>query len=196
MAPTANNIHLYSTKGSPVTDDVWKCLTCRFSNCTYQENKIQSNFEHVVIHCKGPAPHHYYLGDIVQGKIANWTQILVNEEYEDAISEVALPYVINEAYPLQQGFEALVKILLPPDQPSRSSSRSLPVLLKVYAGPGPQQATDEFSIAYEDYLAASRGYAVVTIDGRGATGRGWKYRSAFYGALGTVEIDDQIEGIR
>ncbi|KIH57090.1 peptidase, S9A/B/C family, catalytic domain protein [Ancylostoma duodenale] len=34
------------------------------------------------------------------------------------------------------------------------------------------------------------------IDGRGSNGRGWKYRSAFYGALGTVEIDDQIETIR
>ncbi|EPB71862.1 peptidase, S9A/B/C family, catalytic domain protein [Ancylostoma ceylanicum] len=34
------------------------------------------------------------------------------------------------------------------------------------------------------------------IDVRGSNGRGWKYRSAFYGALGTVEIDDQIVTIR
>ncbi|KHJ94511.1 peptidase, S9A/B/C family, catalytic domain protein, partial [Oesophagostomum dentatum] len=57
-------------------------------------------------------------------------------------------------------------------------------------------ATDEFLIGIEQYLVTSRNYAVVTIDGRGCTNRGWNYRSAFYGALGTVEIDDQIEGIR
>ncbi|KIH58987.1 peptidase, S9A/B/C family, catalytic domain protein [Ancylostoma duodenale] len=34
------------------------------------------------------------------------------------------------------------------------------------------------------------------IDGRGSNARGWKYRSAVYGALGSVEIDDQIEAIR
>ncbi|RCN50732.1 hypothetical protein ANCCAN_03117 [Ancylostoma caninum] len=34
------------------------------------------------------------------------------------------------------------------------------------------------------------------IDGRGSNARGWKYRSAIYGALGRVEIDDQIEAIR
>ncbi|KIH67620.1 hypothetical protein ANCDUO_02050 [Ancylostoma duodenale] len=38
--------------------------------------------------------------------------------------------------------------------------------------------------------------AISQIDGRGSNGRGWKYRSAIYGALGTVEIDDQIEAIR
>ncbi|KAK6020543.1 hypothetical protein OSTOST_13801, partial [Ostertagia ostertagi] len=34
------------------------------------------------------------------------------------------------------------------------------------------------------------------IDGRGSAGRGWKYRSAIYGVLGTVEIYDQIEALK
>ncbi|EYB88502.1 hypothetical protein Y032_0246g8 [Ancylostoma ceylanicum] len=65
-----------------------------------------------------------------------------------------------------------------------------------YAGPGPQMASDQFREGYTESLVTSRNFAVVSIDGRGSNGRGWNYRSAIYGALGTVEIDDQIQAIR
>ncbi|ETN71738.1 hypothetical protein NECAME_19194, partial [Necator americanus] len=65
-----------------------------------------------------------------------------------------------------------------------------------YAGPGSQIADDRFTMGFEEFLIISRNFAVVNIDGRGSNGRGWKYRSPIYGALGTVEIEDQIEGIR
>ncbi|EYC18052.1 hypothetical protein Y032_0028g1656 [Ancylostoma ceylanicum] len=196
LAPSPTNRHLYLTKGSPTTSDAWSCLTCKFSNCTFQSNQISSDFKHIITWCKGPTHPHYYLGEISQGKVENMVEILRDEEYEERLAATMLPFVISEAFPLKQGYEARVKILLPPDQPSRSSSRSIPVLVKVYAGPGPQMASDEFTIGYEEFLVTSRNFAVVSIDGRGSNGRGWKYRSAIYGALGTVEIEDQIEAIR
>ncbi|PIO52623.1 hypothetical protein TELCIR_26069, partial [Teladorsagia circumcincta] len=64
-----------------------------------------------------------------------------------------------------------------------------------YAGPNTQLVNDEFVIGFEEYLVSARNYAVVRIDGRGSAGRGWKYRSAIYGVLGTVEVYDQIEAI-
>ncbi|KAK6729244.1 hypothetical protein RB195_006347 [Necator americanus] len=195
-APSPTNRHLYSTKGSPTTTDAWECVSCKFSNCTYQVNHLTSDFKRILTFCKGPAHPHYYLGDIIEGKTENLIEILRDEEYERRLATTLLPLVISETAPLAQGYEARVKILLPPDQPSRSSSRSLPVLLKVYAGPGPQMASDEFTLGFEEFLVTSRNFAVVTIDGRGSNGRGWKYRGAIYGALGTVEIEDQIEGVR
>ncbi|RCN50725.1 peptidase, S9A/B/C family, catalytic domain protein [Ancylostoma caninum] len=67
-----------------------------------------------------------------------------------------------------------------------------------YGGPGvPQRVSDQaHQLEYEVLFAVKMNVAVVIIDGRGSNGRGWKYRSAFYGALGTVEIEDQIETIR
>ncbi|KAK5964817.1 Fibroblast activation protein alpha, partial [Trichostrongylus colubriformis] len=92
--------------------------------------------------------------------------------------------------------EARVQIIIPSDQPHRSTSRSLPVLLHLYAGPNTQMVKDEFTIDIAEYLVSSRHYAAVKIDGRGSGGRGWKYRSAVYGALGTVEIQDQIDALK
>ncbi|ETN81182.1 peptidase, S9A/B/C family, catalytic domain protein [Necator americanus] len=63
--------------------------------------------------------------------------------------------------------EANVKIYLPPNQASRSSSSSLPVLLKVYAGPGgPQMASDECftTDGFVEFLVTSRKYAVVMVN--------------------------------
>ncbi|KAL6730322.1 hypothetical protein Aduo_001303 [Ancylostoma duodenale] len=71
-------------------------------------------------------------------------------------------------------------------------------VLLTYGGPGtPQRVSDQaLQLAYEELFVVKLNIAVVIIDGRGSNGRGWKYRSAFYGALGTVEIEDQIETIR
>ncbi|EYB88484.1 hypothetical protein Y032_0246g37 [Ancylostoma ceylanicum] len=66
-----------------------------------------------------------------------------------------------------------------------------------YAGPVvPQRVSDEFKYELDEMFVLRAKFAVVIIDVRGSNGRGWKYRSAFYGALGTVEIDDQIVTIR
>ncbi|CAJ0592687.1 unnamed protein product [Cylicocyclus nassatus] len=81
--------------------------------------------------------------------------------------------------------------------PGRNSSHVFPVLLRVYAGPTEEtMANDQWTNEPLWIAPLALGYAIVTIDGRGSTGRGWKYRSAFYGALGTVEIQDQIDGIQ
>ncbi|KAK6741238.1 hypothetical protein RB195_009226 [Necator americanus] len=196
-APSPTNRHLYSTKGSPTTTDEWKCVSCGYANCTYQVNQLTPDIKHILMWCKGPALPRYYLGEIIGRKVENLVQILRDNTYEIELALTRLPTVISDSVPLKQGYEAIVKIYLPPDQLRQSSP--LPVLLNVYAGPlGPQMATDEFLTmdGFAEFVVASQNYAVVMIDGRGSSGRGWKYRGAFYGALGTVEIEDQIEGIR
>lgn len=198
LAPSPSSRHLYSTKATPTSAEVWTCVSCLFDNCTYQSNNIAPDFKHLLTHCRGPAHPHYYLSDLKEGKLENTMEILRDEEYEARLAATLLPTIISETVPLKDGFEARVKILLPPDQRHRSSSRSIPVLLKLYAGPNSQIVNDEFapSMGFDEYLVSAQNFAVIKIDGRGSGGRGWKYRSAVYGALGTVEIDDQIEAVR
>ncbi|KHJ94512.1 hypothetical protein OESDEN_05561 [Oesophagostomum dentatum] len=51
-APSSTNLHLFSTKGSPTTADVWKCVSCMSANCTYQTNTISPDLNHVVTMCR------------------------------------------------------------------------------------------------------------------------------------------------
>lgn len=39
-------------------------------------------------------------------------------------------------------------------------------------------------------------HAVVFIDVRGSAGRGWNYKSGFYGRLVTVEVEDTYEAMK
>ncbi|VDP15015.1 unnamed protein product [Soboliphyme baturini] len=81
------------------------------------------------------------------------------------------------------------------------STKKYPTILRVYAGPSTQAVTDAWYLSndkgvFDAYLATSRGYAVVYIDGRGSSGRGSKYLKPVYRNLGTIEIFDQINGFR
>ena len=48
----------------------------------------------------------------------------------------------------------------------------------------------------DTHFVSTSEYVVISIDGRGSGNAGWKRRQPIYGALGTVEIDDQIETMR
>ncbi|XP_062605646.1 dipeptidyl peptidase 9-like [Saccostrea cucullata] len=80
----------------------------------------------------------------------------------------------------------------------KEEGRKYPTVLMVYGGPQVQQVTNSFKgIRFlRHHALASNGYAVVVIDGRGSCGRGLKFESHIKDRLGTVEIEDQIEGLR
>ena len=67
-----------------------------------------------------------------------------------------------------------------------------PVLLVQYSGPNTQRVRDRWEMGWEFYLA-SRGYIVVSVDGRGTGARGEEFRKQTYLRLGLMESDDQIE---
>lgn len=73
-----------------------------------------------------------------------------------------------------------------------------PTVLMVYGGPQVQQVTNAFKGVrfLRHHTLAAHGYTVVVLDGRGSCHRGLKYESYIKDKLGTVELDDQIEGLR
>lgn len=76
--------------------------------------------------------------------------------------------------------------------PQFSDKRKYPVLFQQYSGPGSQTVSQAFKVDFQSYLAASLGYIVVTVDGRGTGFIGRKNRVLVRGKLGEVEAHDQI----
>lgn len=78
------------------------------------------------------------------------------------------------------------------------STKKYPVVVYLYNGPHSQMVTNSWMAGGElwyQYMA-QRGYIVFTIDGRGTSYRGKVFEQAIHRQLGTVEMEDQMVGVR
>ncbi len=77
-------------------------------------------------------------------------------------------------------------------------AKKYPVIVYVYGGPAAQTATDSWpgrgDHFFNQYMA-QQGYVVFTVDNRGTPRRGAAFGGALYGKQGTVEVDDQRNGV-
>ncbi|RDW71473.1 putative dipeptidyl-aminopeptidase B [Coleophoma cylindrospora] len=76
--------------------------------------------------------------------------------------------------------------------PHFNEKKKYPVLFYLYGGPGSQSVDKTFGVTFQEYIAASLGYIVVTVDGRGTGFTGRKSRVIIRGNLGYYEAKDQI----
>ncbi|MFM9057445.1 MAG: S9 family peptidase, partial [Bacteroidota bacterium] len=85
--------------------------------------------------------------------------------------------------------------IVPPDF---DPSKSYPVLMHVYGGPGVQTVTNDWD--GPNYLwhqlLAQRGIVVVSFDNRGTPGRGLEFANCIHGDMGGPELRDQLEVVR
>jgi dipeptidyl-peptidase-4 len=73
-------------------------------------------------------------------------------------------------------------------------SRRYPAIVEVYGGPGVQTVTRAWrSPAEKLYLEA--GYVLFQLDNRGSANRPVRFEAAIARRLGSVEVDDQVEGL-
>lgn len=93
---------------------------------------------------------------------------------------------------MDTGFESFVKLQLPPDYDA-SGKTKYPMLIDVYAGPGSYAGADKWEVGFNAYLVTSRKYILAQINGRGSGNRGENLMHSIYRAMGTVEVEDQIE---
>lgn len=96
---------------------------------------------------------------------------------------------------MTNGFDAIVKLQMPSDLDT-SGKTKYPMLINVYAGPGSYIGLDKWDMAFNAYLVTGQKYILAQIDGRGSGNRGEKLLHSIYRALGTVEIQDQIETVK
>lgn len=76
--------------------------------------------------------------------------------------------------------------------------KKYPVLFYAYGGPGSQTVVNRWGYSYYwwfQYLA-SKGYIVISVDGRGTGGRGEAFKKITYLQLGKYEINDQMSAAR
>lgn len=76
--------------------------------------------------------------------------------------------------------------------PHFDEKKKYPVLFYQYSGPGSQTVAKDFKVDFQSYIAASLGYLVVTVDGRGTGFLGRKLRCITRGNIGYYEAHDQI----
>uniref|UniRef100_A0A915I2Q4 Dipeptidyl peptidase 8 n=1 Tax=Romanomermis culicivorax TaxID=13658 RepID=A0A915I2Q4_ROMCU len=71
-----------------------------------------------------------------------------------------------------------------------------PVILYVYGGPEVQLVRNVYTGSMNLTKLTSLGFAVVFIDGRGSSNRGMPFEQDMWGNMGSVELEDQIEGLK
>ncbi|XP_022085596.1 dipeptidyl peptidase 9-like [Acanthaster planci] len=91
--------------------------------------------------------------------------------------------------------EAMYGLLYRPH--STDPSRPHPTVLFVYGGPQIQLVTNSYKgiRLLRLQTLASLGYAVVVVDSRGSSRRGLKFEGVLKNQLGSIEIEDQVEGL-
>lgn len=85
-------------------------------------------------------------------------------------------------------------LYLPPGR----ARRGRPAVVSVYGGPHAQRVREDWSLTADlrAHHLAQQGLVVLKLDNRGSDGRGPAFARALEGAFATVEIDDQVAGVR
>lgn len=211
-APVPTQRNLFVTASSLLVNTEFpKCLSCNISqNCTFYDVQFppsssahqRTKPKYVTLTCKGPGPPHVIIARL---SFIDGTNELkpINEYGRNGVLENAVwkthkfPWIKHETIKLKNGIETYVKLFLPNGINRRMEATSkFPLLVDVYAGPGSQRATEQFSYSLETFFASNPEYVVAFIDGRGSGFRGWRYRQSLYRNLGTVEVEDQINTVQ
>ncbi|KAK0157917.1 hypothetical protein PV328_011602 [Microctonus aethiopoides] len=160
--------------------------------CQYHNVIFSPGLDYFVLECLGPGVPtvSLYKTDTPQPRFIS---ILHNNTLlRERISKIALPQIKTFPVQISGGYNAQVRLYLPPGLREDEITR-YPMVVQVYGGPGTQLVTDMFKIDWNTYLASRKNIIVAQIDGRGSGGQGYKMLHEVYYRLGTVEVADQLE---
>ncbi|XP_023289115.1 venom dipeptidyl peptidase 4 [Orussus abietinus] len=189
--------HLYRLSlGDP--DSKPECLSCYIKNksdgsyCLYNSAKFSLDNSYFVLTCAGPGVPEISIYNENNTKLFTWED---NQQVADLIAQKSQPKVKRFAVKVDGGFEAQVRLLLPPNIDISGSTKH-PMLVYVYGGPDSYQVTEKFNVDWGTYLVTNKSIIYAVIDGRGSGLKGNRMLFAGYRNLGTVEIVDQINVTR
>ena len=110
------------------------------------------------------------------------------------LDSVQLAAVTNLELLAQDGTKLFAKLMLPAEF---DATKKYPVIVYLYNGPHVQLIKDGFpasgNLWYD--LLTQKGYIVFVMDGRGSSNRGHQFESAIHRQLGTLEMQDQLQGV-
>ena len=131
----------------------------------------------------------YTLNDSSDGK-----EILIiqdNAPLEKTVKTAKVPVKHFSTLNTEDGVDLKMWTMYPSDF---DSTKTYPLLMYVYGGPGSQQVLNRWTNSMDLWLAyiAEKGYIVACVDGRGTGGRGAIFEKQIYRQMGHLEIQDQI----
>ncbi|CAG5083318.1 Similar to DPP10: Inactive dipeptidyl peptidase 10 (Homo sapiens) [Cotesia congregata] len=161
-------------------------------SCQYHNAIFSPGNEYFVLECLGPGVPTSSLYKI-EAPVPRFISLLQNNTLlRERIAKIALPQIKTFPVQISGGYNAQVRLYLPPGLREEEITR-YPMVVQVYGGPGSQLVTDMFKIDWNTFLASKKNMIVAQIDGRGSGGQGYKMLYEVYYRLGTVEIADQLE---
>ena len=82
--------------------------------------------------------------------------------------------------------------------PAHYGSGPFPTIVYVYGGPHVQLVTNgwNMTVAMRPQYLRSLGYLVFVLDNRGSARRGLGFEGAIHHRMGSIEVDDQVDGVR
>ncbi|XP_050439500.1 venom dipeptidyl peptidase 4-like [Adelges cooleyi] len=177
--------YMYRVKVKP--NSIPKCLTCHTA-CTYNLAAISKDSTYYAHTCAGPDIPEVNIKKINGEHAMKWDE---NNELKRKLRDTTLPQVIFKTVPLTDGFEARVRLRLPPAL-QMSPDKTYPLLVHVYGGPDSNLALSKFVFDSNTYYSVHHDFIIAEIDGRGSGRTGDRILFANYKHFGTGEIQDQI----
>lgn len=129
--------------------------------------------------------------DIVKGK-----ELATLYQLSNPLADYAMPGIQMGSIKAADGKTDLYYRLITP--PNMKPGEKYPTLVYVYGGPHSQLVTDTWLGGGNLYFTflAQQGYVVFTVDNRGTDNRGFEFESCTHRQLGTIEMADQMEGVK
>ncbi len=114
---------------------------------------------------------------------------------KNPLENYQLPQARLDSFKIKDGTLLYTRTIFPPDF---DRTKKYPAIVYVYNGPHVQLITREwlYGARLWDYYMAQEGYIIFSLDGRGSANRGLDFEQAPYLRLGSIEVEDQITGVR
>ncbi|ODN01619.1 Venom dipeptidyl peptidase 4 [Orchesella cincta] len=196
--PTETQIYSVLDNGTD-PNSAFRCITCPLRNskdvqCRDNSVSFSSKFTKFIHRCNGPdVPEITTRNTLTGEEIANPGPTLVdNAALREALSKKAVPFTEEYLVPVGEEdnkFEARARLYFPTDY---DATKSYPLLISVYGGPGSQNLGQGYGMSWETSLVSSKNIIFGYIDGRGTAKQSTDHLFTMHRKLGTVEIEDQI----
>ncbi len=132
------------------------------------------------------------VANIINTANLKFTNILTSE---NTLRNYLRPEIKEVTLKADDGTLLYGKMILPTNF---DANKKYPVIIYLYNGPHLQIVTNSFPASgnlWYEYMAQN-GYIIFTMDGRGSSNRGLKFEQAVFRNLGTVEMNDQMQGVK
>ncbi|XP_054274362.1 inactive dipeptidyl peptidase 10-like isoform X2 [Macrosteles quadrilineatus] len=216
--PAQRHVYRVSDIVNITTSIQWECLTCptypvNGSNITsVHENKTNDMYPVKSMSClytratfsPGLSPRFYILeclgpdvpSVLVMNALTNTKVALLdgNSLLAQQYAAMARPQVRIFPVEMESGYQAQVKLLLPPGM-REDEEMAFPLILKVGTTPGGQVVTERWNVDWSTYLVSQRNFIVAEIDGRGSGFQGDRMKHEIFRRVGQDDVLDQISVI-